>query len=72
MGKTRKCLYHGNKFLFHRWFQEGGFEYMHYASGNATEGSIDVGAILENPYTGKIKKVFDIEQIEFKEELDNE
>jgi hypothetical protein len=68
MAKTRKCLYHGNKFLFHRWFQEGGFE--EFETG--PENEMDIGAILENPYTGKIKKVFDIEQIEFKEELDNE
>ena len=69
MGKTRKCLYHGNKYLFHRWFDEGGFDRL---SDGKLIGKIKAGAILENPYTGKIKKVFDIEQIEFKEELDNE
>lgn len=68
MTELRKCLYHGNKFLFHRWFQEGVFE----RNNGITEGNIDVGAILENSYSGKVKKVYDIEHIKFKEESDNE
>ncbi len=69
MSELRKCLYHGNKFLFHRWFQEGVVNEL--SSGNPI-GNIDIGAILENPYSGKVKKVFDIEYIQLKEEINND
>lgn len=63
MPELRKCLYHGNKYLFHRWFQEG---YLNrYPNDETVEGGIDIGAILENPYSGKVKQVFDIEHIQF-------
>ena len=69
MSKLRKCLYHGNKFLFHRWFQEGDFE--EFINGPPMN-IISVGAILENPYSGQVKKVYDIEHIELKGEIKND
>ena len=68
MPELRKCLYHENKYLFHGWFQEGGFE----RRMDVLEGEIGVGAILENPYNGKVKKAWDIERIQFEEELNDE
>lgn len=62
MLELRKCLYHGNKFWFHRWFRENTYE--EFTNGPAVNVT-DIGAILENKYSGKIYKVYDIEDIIF-------
>jgi len=60
----RPCIYKAEQHYFHTWFQEGGFQPNHYASGTYQEGSIDIGAVLEDT-NGQIKKVFDINEIKF-------
>ena len=64
MEELRKCTYNGKNYYFHQWFQEGGFQPNHYASGVFQEGSIDIGAILEDE-SGQIEKVFDVGKIKF-------
>jgi hypothetical protein len=65
MKDLRKCEYKGENHSFHCWFQEGGFQPNHYASGVFQEGTIDIGAVIEDD-SGQIKKVFDIANIKFK------
>lgn len=57
----RTCTFEGKKHYFHMWFQEGGFD-----SRNSTvmDGSIDIGAILEDE-NGNIQKVWKISEIKF-------
>ena len=66
MAKRRKCLYCENEYYFHRWFQEGNVE--RNTCTDCLDGSIDIGAILENIVTGEIVKAWDIEKIVFKKE----
>jgi hypothetical protein len=51
----RACSYKGEQHYFHTWFQEGGFQPNHYASGTYQEGQIDIGAVLEDA-NGQVKK----------------
>jgi hypothetical protein len=57
----RKVTYKEGHYYFHMWFQEGGFERYY----NGMEGSLDVGAVLENCCNGEVIKVFDIKEIQF-------
>jgi len=54
MEKLRQCMYQGNKYEFHRWFQEG----------SSSEDGVDLGALLEDE-NGNIIKVWRVTDIQF-------
>ena len=58
----RKCTFMGKEHIFHTWFQEGGFD----TNINGMDGSIDVGAVLEDE-KGNVRKAFNITDIKFEE-----
>ena len=57
------CTYKGEKYWFHTWFQEGGFE----PNNGYMEGGIDLGGVLESA-SGKVFKVYDVTEIKFERE----